>query len=159
MNPHRLVAVLVLAATLSISAGTSMAREPGTVGVGVYQALGIRTTPAYPTLSVWVAPLFMMEFGFDFSTSDAENYGFLTRDGLVIYQRGNADVLIGGVLELFEVAGRSFTGFAPFGSVQYAVTSELTLKLDAFPFEIGHVNDNTEASFLQGRIGATYWFN
>jgi hypothetical protein len=159
MDSQRPVVVIALAVALSLAASPCLARTPGTYGAGVYQTLGIRSTPAYPTLSVWVAPRFMMQFGFDFSTSDAENYGFLTRDGFILYERGKAEILLGGVLEIFEVAGANFVGFAPFGSLQYQVTDELTVLLDAFPFAIGHVPNNTDASFFQGRMGLTYWFN
>lgn len=170
MRPHwrlsRLLPALALTAALTLSAAAPPCRahEAGDLGAGVYQATSflLRSTVAYPTLSIWAAPQFMFQFGFTFSTADAENFGFMTRAAFPIYERGDASLMLGGLMDIFEVgAGNqttTFVGFAPIGGIHYDVTDDFTFILDALPFAIGHIKNNTDAAFFTARLGATYWF-
>jgi hypothetical protein len=162
MRSHRTMIGLAIAATLSLSMcpTSALAQQPGDFGAGVYMAthaLG-RGTAAYPTFGIWATPEFLIQFGVTFSTTDAENYGFMARSTYTLSERGDAKLVLGGVFDVFEVAGRTFVGFAPIGGIHYDATDEFSINLDALPFAIGNIANNTDAAFFQARLGATYWF-
>jgi hypothetical protein len=162
MNLQRTVPslALVVALAAAITPAPAGAQQAGDMGAGVYQAsdFAVRSTVAYATFGIWAAPEFLIQFGLTFSTADAESFGFMTRATYTLTERGDAKLVVGGAMEIFEI-GNTFVGFAPIAGIHYDVTDEFSINLDGLPFTIGNINKNTEASFLGARIGAAYWFN
>lgn len=167
MSFHRILLGLALcsAVVLMVSPLTSLAQETGDLGFGVYQATGTAgsSNVAYLTFQGFLTPEFLVQGGFTFSTADANNFGFMFRGTYTFMERGDALFVGGALLDIFEVGfgnqSSTFVGFAPVVGVQYYATPELSFNLDGLPFGIGHITNNTDASFFTARLGATYWFN
>lgn len=147
---------LALALALVLQPAPCSAQAAGDFGFGLHQGSSIRSFNAYPTVAIWIAPEAMVQFGLDFSTLDAENFGFMTRFAYNLTDRGDAKIMLGGLFEVAD-AVRTLVVFAPLAGVQYPVANDFSIVADAHPFAIAH-RVVTEALFLEGRIGVLWWF-
>lgn len=148
-------AVLLVAAAI-LHGSDVKARSSGDFGLGLYQTSDLRGFQMIPCFSALVTDVVVLQGGFDFSTADVASFGFLFRGTYGIKEHGDTLINFGAVLEIFD-RQTTHVVFAPLIGIDQMLGSSFSLTLDAYPLAVAS-NAETEVFFLEGRIGATWWF-
>jgi hypothetical protein len=156
MKPYVMIAGLVaLILCPTLAATPAMAQSQTEWGVGALQA-GIGSAIVYPSLMLMPSPDFLFAFGLTASTIDDRSIGLYIKVGSRIADRGNVRFFVGGELEVAD-RGDTTILFAPILGMNARVIDNFSVIADLHPFEIVADGD-TEAYFLDGRLGAAFWF-